>query len=257
MNRHWPPGRKSIDAVVVVNPSGPHQRQRCSGVVNTSNTSSGEASTSCVGDDLTIGGAGQVVVEAPEALRPARLHSGERGRRLGDERDRRRSEVELGLAPSVDEVDRGDRLDELLPIRAHRGRFGDEPVWWGEFPVRAVDGEVYPVRATHHDAEQTALPRVGRRGSDTESLGSPPPREVFGLGERPEYKIRRRVQDPRELDSALIHRAAPFLEAPSGTRPDAPGVPPKRAGIPRASRLLGAAARARAGRAATAPAAFD
>src|SRR5690606_19610647 len=38
VNSHSPPGRKSNDLVVVVNPFGPHQRERCSSVVNASNT---------------------------------------------------------------------------------------------------------------------------------------------------------------------------------------------------------------------------
>src|SRR3954452_14429985 len=37
---HTPPTRNSKDRVVVVNPSGPHQRDRCRTCVNASNTSS-------------------------------------------------------------------------------------------------------------------------------------------------------------------------------------------------------------------------
>src|SRR5262245_56888350 len=125
MRFQMPPGRTSIECVVVVKPRGPHHRPTCSGSVQASKTSAGGAAntrvkTSSRSDSrcvvtvlLLLLHPAQVLIEPVEALLPEPavvLHpAGDLLQRPGDEPAR----SPLGVAAAGDQAGRLQHLEVL------------------------------------------------------------------------------------------------------------------------------------------------
>src|SRR5262249_6972060 len=108
-----------------------------------------------------------------------------------------------GFATAFDERDRREAFDNGF-VRRIDGDIGkDEPLGPDDFAELAPHRIDAAVGAAHMDADRTANPRVDLANRIGKAFGSPPLRELAGIGPGLEHQCAGRIEDAGDRDLAL------------------------------------------------------